>query len=89
MHLRSILFCISWPPSDMHCISRLVSRQLPSLTTRNLHLSAMAPVAVGDKVPSVTLFENSPGNKVDLAEFCAGKKVSITFISGKCQRCVG
>ena len=62
----------------MHCISRLVSRQLPSLTTRNLHLSAMAPVAVGDKIPSVALFENSPGNKVDLAELCAGKKVSYT-----------
>ena len=89
MHLRSILCCISWPPSDMHCISRLVSRQLPSLTTRNLHLSAMAPVAVGDKVPSVTLFENSPANKVDLAELCAGKKVLLTFIIGKYQRCVG
>ena len=84
-----LLRCISWPPSDMHCISRLVSRQLPSLTTRNLHLSAMAPVAVGDKVPSVTLFENSPANKVDLAELCAGKKVLLTFIIGKYQRCVG
>jgi len=66
----------------MHCISRLVSRQLPSLTTRNLHLSAMAPVAVGDKVPSVTLFENSPANKVDLAELCAGKKVVIFGVPG-------
>ena len=82
MHLCSILCCISWPPSDMHCISRLVSRQLPSLTTRNLHLSAMAPVAVGDKVPSVNLFENSPGNKVDLAELCAGKKVLIFGLPG-------
>ena len=63
----------------MHCISRLVTRQLPSLTNRNLHVSAMAPVAVGDKVPSVELFENSPGNKVNVAELCAGKKVPFTF----------
>ena len=63
----------------MHCISRLVIRQFPSLTTRNLHVSAMAPVAVGDKVPSVELFENSPGNKVNMAELCAGKKVLFTF----------
>ena len=67
---------ISRPTSDMHCISRLVTRQLaPPLKSRNLHLTAMAPVAVGDKIPSVTLFENSPGNKVELAELCAGKKV--------------
>ena len=70
------LYISSWPTSDMHCISRLVTRQLaPSLKSRNLHLTAMAPVAVGDKIPSVTLFENSPGNKVELAELCAGKKV--------------
>ena len=65
----------------MHCISRLVSRQLPSLATRHLHVTAMAPVAVGDKVPSVTLFENSPGGKVELAELCAGKKVNSYQIS--------
>ena len=42
----------------------------------------MAPVAVGHKVPSVTLFENSPGNKVDLAELCSGKKVVIFGVPG-------
>merc|ERR1712212_1455500 len=42
----------------------------------------MAPVAVGDKVPSVILFENSPGNKVDLAELCSGKKVVIFGVPG-------
>jgi len=67
----------------MHCISRLVTRQLaPSLKSRNLHLTVMAPVAVGDKIPSVTLFENSPGNKVELAELCAGKKVVIFGVPG-------
>merc|ERR1711934_522852 len=45
-------------------------------------LAAMAPVAVGDKVPSVALFENSPGNKVDRAALCAGKKVVIFGVPG-------
>ena len=42
----------------------------------------MAPVAVGDKLPSVTLFENSPGNKVNLAELCSGKRVVIFGVPG-------
>merc|ERR1711973_297472 len=39
-------------------------------------------VAVGDKIPSVTLFENSPGNKVNMAELCAGKKVVVFGVPG-------
>ena len=42
----------------------------------------MAPVAVGDQVPAVTLFEDSPGGKVELASLCAGKKVVIFSVSG-------
>ena len=37
--------------------------------------STMAVIAVGDKLPSVTLYENAPDGKVDIAEVCAGKKV--------------
>eukprot|EP00092_Neocalanus_flemingeri_P031139 GFUD01033826.1.p1 GENE.GFUD01033826.1~~GFUD01033826.1.p1 ORF type:complete len:158 (-),score=40.89 GFUD01033826.1:245-718(-) len=42
----------------------------------------MAPIAVGDQVPSVTLFEDSPGGKVELASLCAGKKVVIFGVPG-------
>jgi len=42
----------------------------------------MAPVAVGDKVPDVTLFEDSPGGKVSLASVCAGKKVVVFGVPG-------
>ena len=42
----------------------------------------MAPVAVGDQVPSVTLFEDSPGGKVELPELCAGKKVVMFGVPG-------
>jgi len=42
----------------------------------------MAPVAVGDAVPSVDLYENNPGTKVNVAELCAGKKVVIFGVPG-------
>eukprot|EP00092_Neocalanus_flemingeri_P074468 GFUD01092092.1.p1 GENE.GFUD01092092.1~~GFUD01092092.1.p1 ORF type:complete len:158 (+),score=32.98 GFUD01092092.1:74-547(+) len=42
----------------------------------------MAPIAVGDQVPTVTLFEDSPGGKVELASLCAGKKVVIFGVPG-------
>eukprot|EP00092_Neocalanus_flemingeri_P041986 GFUD01045735.1.p1 GENE.GFUD01045735.1~~GFUD01045735.1.p1 ORF type:complete len:158 (+),score=39.95 GFUD01045735.1:101-574(+) len=42
----------------------------------------MAPIAVGDQVPSVNLFEDSPGGKVELASLCAGKKVIIFGVPG-------
>ena len=48
------------------------ARQLPlarSIAGRRLfHASAPALVEVGDKLPNVELMENSPGNKVNLAE---------------------
>ena len=58
--------------------SRTVSRHL----YRQFHVSTMAPVAVGDKVPSVTLFEDSPGGKVELESLCAGKKVVMFGVPG-------
>ena len=42
----------------------------------------MAPVAVGDKLPNVTLFEDSPGGKVELGSLCAGKKVVMFGVPG-------
>ena len=46
------------------------------------HNKAMAQVEIGDKVPSVTLNENSPDTKIDLSEFCSGKKVVIFGVPG-------
>lgn len=36
----------------------------------------------GDKLPSADLFEDSPANKVNIAELCAGKKVVIFAVPG-------
>merc|ERR1719295_626563 len=63
--------------------SRLVSVSRVSNTlTRKFHVTAMAPINVGDKVPDVTLFEDSPGGKVGLAELCQGKKVVVFGVPG-------
>ena len=47
--------------------------------SKQFHLSAlnMAPIKVGDKVPQITLFEDTPGGKVELDALCAGKKVVV------------
>ena len=42
----------------------------------------MAPIAVGDKLPNVVLYENSPDGKVELVPLCAGKKVVIFGVPG-------
>ncbi|KAG7212840.1 hypothetical protein KM043_002197 [Ampulex compressa] len=39
-------------------------------------------VAVGEKLPSVDLFEDTPANKVNLAKISAGKKIVIFGVPG-------
>ncbi|CAH1408198.1 unnamed protein product [Nezara viridula] len=40
------------------------------------------PIQVGDTIPDATLYENTPGNKVNIKELCAGKKVVIFAVPG-------
>uniref|UniRef100_A0A7N5JZM9 thioredoxin-dependent peroxiredoxin n=1 Tax=Ailuropoda melanoleuca TaxID=9646 RepID=A0A7N5JZM9_AILME len=44
--------------------------------------SAMAPIKVGDAIPSVVVFEGEPGNKVNLAELFKGKKGVLFGVPG-------
>ncbi|XP_006746314.1 peroxiredoxin-5, mitochondrial [Leptonychotes weddellii] len=44
--------------------------------------SAMAPIKVGDAIPSVVVFEGQPGNKVNLAELFKGKKGVLFGVPG-------
>lgn len=37
----------------------------------------------GDKIPSIDLFEDSPANKINIADFCANKKVVLFAVPGK------
>ncbi|XP_065215561.1 peroxiredoxin-5, mitochondrial [Planococcus citri] len=40
------------------------------------------PIKVGDKIPSVELYENSPGNKVNILDICKEKKVVLFAVPG-------
>ena len=42
----------------------------------------MAPVKVGDSVPSVDLFEGAPDKKVNLADVCKEGKVVVFGVPG-------
>lgn len=37
---------------------------------------------VGDSVPSIDLFENTPANKINLSELCDGKTVILFAVPG-------
>ena len=37
----------------------------------------------GDKIPSVDLYEDSPANKINIADLCANKKVALFAVPGK------
>ena len=50
--------------------------------SRSLHLSKMAPVKVGDAMPSVDLFEGAPDKKVNLAKECASGKFVVFGVPG-------
>ena len=49
----------------------------PLYSARNFHASAPALVKVGDTIPNVELVEDSPGNKVSIANELKGKGVII------------
>ncbi|CAK9829812.1 Peroxiredoxin-5, mitochondrial [Anthophora retusa] len=39
-------------------------------------------IAVGDKLPTIDLFEDTPANKVNLAKIAAGKKIVVFAVPG-------
>lgn len=64
----------------MFQLSRSIAR--PQLLARTFTSSAPKYVSVGDKIPSASLFEASPGNTVDLAKESAEGKSIIIGIPG-------
>lgn len=42
----------------------------------------MVQIKEGDKLPTIDLFEDSPANKVNIGELCAGKKVILFGVPG-------
>ncbi|KAM8970718.1 peroxiredoxin-5, mitochondrial [Sarcophilus harrisii] len=60
------------------------ARSFPGASVRTLRSApaAMAPIKVGDALPSVEVFEGDPGNKVNLAELFKGKKGVLFGVPG-------
>ena len=66
----------------MQNTSRLINRAIPRLsaikqTVRPFHATAFNMVKQGDAIPSVELFETTPGTKVDLSKELTGKGVIV------------
>ncbi|XP_035695808.1 peroxiredoxin-5, mitochondrial-like [Branchiostoma floridae] len=63
-----------------------VTHRLPSaigaLRTIFTATAYSMPIKVGDKLPGVDLYENTPGNKVNVSELFAGKKGVIFAVPG-------
>lgn len=57
--------------------ARITARPLAWTATRSFQSTAPAWVNVGDRLPSVDLVEDSPGNKVNLANELKGKGIVI------------
>lgn len=49
---------------------------------RSFATSKMVQIKAGDKIPSVDLYEDSPANKVNIADLCANKKVVLFAVPG-------
>merc|ERR1712223_1198427 len=61
-----------------------VNSYLRQKSIKSIHSStiSMAPVKVGDSVPSVDLFEGAPDQKVNLADVCKDGKVVVFGVPG-------
>ncbi|XP_020823635.1 peroxiredoxin-5, mitochondrial [Phascolarctos cinereus] len=60
------------------------AQTFPAASVRTLRSApaAMAPIKVGDALPSVEVFEGDPGKKVNLAELFKGKKGVLFGVPG-------
>lgn len=71
-------------------MNQLVNRIIPcgerlsfSRLFKGFHVTSQNMVIrVGDKLPAVDLFEDSPANKVNLAKIASGKKIVIFAVPG-------
>lgn len=49
---------------------------------RAISTTKMVQIKEGDKIPSADLYEDSPANKVNIADLCANKKVIVFAVPG-------
>jgi len=64
-------------------LGRSVNSAVTGPSSRSFHATSLNMViAVGDKLPSVDLYEDIPTNKVNLAQLSVGKKIIIFAVPG-------
>uniref|UniRef100_B3P0D6 Peroxiredoxin-5 n=2 Tax=Drosophila erecta TaxID=7220 RepID=B3P0D6_DROER len=65
-------------------LGRVVNSALPQqiISLRSLSRTSAAMVKVGDSLPAVDLFEDSPANKINTGDLVNGKKVIIFGVPG-------
>lgn len=69
--------------SSKFSLVRQLGRSTAAVQQRfSFHTSKMVQIKEGDKIPSIDLFEDSPANKVNIADLCAGKKVILFAVPG-------
>lgn len=67
----------------VNCAITVGGKSSLSCLVRRFHVSLRNMViAVGDKLPSVDLYEDTPANKVNLAQASAGKKIIVFAVPG-------
>lgn len=68
--------------SFMYNTSRIINRSIPRLSAissslRPFHTTSVKMVKPGDAIPSIELYETTPGTKVDLSKELKGKGIII------------
>jgi len=69
-------------PLTIQHVFRQTLCQASGLISRTFSTTKMVQIKVGDKLPTVDLFEDSPANKLSSTELCSGKKVVIFAVPG-------
>ncbi|XP_053694834.1 peroxiredoxin-5, mitochondrial [Sabethes cyaneus] len=59
-----------------------LGRSAAVLQRLSFHTTKMVQIKEGDKIPSIDLYEDSPANKVNISDLCAGKKVILFAVPG-------
>jgi len=76
------MFAIRTSNNVLKKSTQLIALHSSQINRRFIATTKMAQIKVGDKIPSVDLFEDSPANKVNIADLCANKKVVLLAVPG-------
>ncbi|CRK95670.1 CLUMA_CG009128, isoform A [Clunio marinus] len=68
--------------NSMLKLNQFSLRTVSQLFSRSISTSKMVQIKEGDKIPNVELYEDSPGNKINISDLTANKKVILFAVPG-------